>query len=294
MSQIFPLDAAKQAATNSNEVSARKNCQTYGSDECELFDGQQTINDDNEAITRVMKQSHWKIKTNLKSKRADFKKICSICLADSSSVCGQSSKLITPCLCVGTRSHQHEQCIEEWIEQTGAASCPFCNVHYEFTRKKKSFMSYVRDCELEQDFLVGLAAFAFTFYLFLVGLAVCYHYLFAIYKCDPQTLPVQNVDKLVASSNWSELEKIVECHKSTRDFNQAHSWPSLVLFCVVCTATVLLAIGIISAGLNTLLRHYVKYLLWSRTNFKVTIKPYRLDGLTSAIISDGLQTNESG
>lgn len=144
--------------------------------------------DSDRVFAQVMKQSHWKINTSLEGKRADFSKICSICLSDSPSYgSGRSTvscnnPLITPCLCLGLRSHQHKLCIEDWIEQTGALSCPFCSVRYDYTRSRKSFWSYVKDCELEQDFLVSIAAFTFSLYLFLVGLSVCFHYVFASSK----------------------------------------------------------------------------------------------------------------
>lgn len=214
-----------------------------------------------------MKKSQWKIDTSLESKRADYTQICSICLSSDSpeysncsnqkgsmtvtnngssnssssnnnNKCSSSRKnpLITPCLCSGMRSHQHKRCIEQWIEETGTTSCPFCFVRYEYTRKRKSFWSYVRDSELEKEFLVTLGALVFSLYLFLVGISVCYHYA----TISPT------------------------------------SWASMISFCFACTASVLLFIGIISTSLSIIFHHYAKYWLWSKTHFSVDVSPYKL------------------
>lgn len=290
MSQIFSPNTANR--TENEQDDARKRCQSYEEDDS-LSDPARpnrgaTDLAESEVVGRVMQQSQWKIRTDFKSKRSDYDNICSICLADPKP---GSSRLITPCLCAGSRSHQHERCIETWIEQTGAASCPFCSVRYEFTRQRKSFVTYVRENHLEHDVLVHLAAFAICSYLFLVGSTICFRYLFATYSCDRYTSEMTAFDpKMLATINsWPEFERIVECHRSLREFSQVHSWPSMILLCLVCITTVLMSLGIVSTGLNIIIRHYVKYMLWSKNNFRVSVRPYRLDGPTSAVLPDGLQ-----
>ena len=124
--------------------------------------------------------------------------------------------------------------------------------------------------------MISIAALAFSTYLFSVGCSICYHYVFMKYHCDDYV------------SDESSAEQLLECHLSSRDFMGAQSWTSLTLFCIVCTATVLLLIGIISMGLNMIFRHYVKYWLWSKSHFKVTIKPYVLQGAAATPLSDAI------
>lgn len=301
MSQIFSPDSTRQVNDGRNGAPCRKSYETFEDDDAgtdEQHHTTTTTTNKPEIINRVMKNSGWNIRTDCENKRADFRKICSICLVDSQQLkCprfggGGGGRLIKPCLCNDARSYQHERCIEEWIEMTGSATCPFCNVRYEYTRKKKSFWEYISHNELEYDFLIGLLAFLFSLYLFLVGMTVCYYYMFSVYTCDQKlTVNMNDVSRLLLFGDSSVLDKLVDCHRSQRDFEKAHSWPSIILFCFVCVSTVLLFIGIISTGLNLVFRQYVKYLLWTRSNFRVMIKPYRLDGLTSAIITDGLGAN---
>lgn len=250
------------------------------------------------AEAQVMKRSQWKIKTNLESKRADYGKICSICclpgsptnsaanLIHSSSSAGLESgslgcnrmssvvssqlasnksgtlhvtgkiassepskkcrdPLMSVCLCSGIRSWQHKSCIEDWLEQSGATSCPFCQVRYDIRRERKSFWSYMRESELEHDLLVSGGSLCLGSYLFIVGLAVCRHFIVNNLKAD--------------------------------DHDGYHlSWPSGILFCFVLSSTVLLFIGIVSMGLSLVFRHYVKYSLWSKSHYRVRIRPYSL------------------
>lgn len=254
----------------------------------------------------------------------------------SSSNC-RENPLISPCLCADFRSHQHKRCIESWIEQTGATSCPFCLVRYDYTRRRKSFWSYIKDCELEQDFLVSIAAFALATYLFLVGLAICYHYLFTSYKCGsnsnyPPTIAADGTSsfatssatvaspegestryssttcchtndistplpptsqracgahhhyhqQLIASSpsTWSDesrnkFDEALECHLIQRQY-KTRTWLSMILFSFACTSNALLFIGIVSLGSKTVFRHYLRYTIWSKTNFRVDVRPYQL------------------
>lgn len=194
-----------------------------------------------------MERSKWKINSKCdENKRANYDKICSICLAKDYEASNGSGKtqsnnpLITPCLCVGKRSHQHKRCIEEWIEQTGVSSCPFCLVRYEYSKKNKSFWSYLKDFEAENELMINLMAFLFALYLFMVGLSICSYYI---------------------QQGGIEID---------------HEWFSLILFCLVCTGTVLLFIGIVSFSLNTTLHYYLRYSLWRTTNFKVNIKAYEV------------------
>jgi hypothetical protein len=237
-------------------------------------------NQSDEIFVNVMKQSQWKVKTSGPDRRTDFSRICSICLRerrDGKARHGDND-LITPCLCVGHRSWQHRRCVEEWIEQTGAVGCPFCNVRYEFTKSKKGFMCYVSELELQKDFLVNLGVFVFAVYLFFVGLTICYQFVFAVYECDPQSGEnLKSSDPLPKQfTSWQELEKLVDCHRSLSAFERTHSWPSIILFCFTCVGTILLFISIISLCLNMIVKHYIKYLLWSKTNFRVSVQPYRL------------------
>lgn len=237
-----------------------------------------TNNDDgcgNKALAQVMERSQWKINTSLKNKPLDYSQICSICLSDSKveqlnqqyHLFGKfvrkenlrdKNSLISPCLCADIRSHQHKRCIEEWIEQTGVTSCPFCFVKYDYSRKRKSFWSYVKDCELEHEFFVSLVALSFSIYLFLVGLTVCYHYIIASINSDTENFPAH-------SNNKQEFMML-------NDYTE--SWYTFILFCFICSTTGLLLIGIVSVSLKLIFRHYVKYWLWSRTHYSVDIKPY--------------------
>lgn len=284
MSQIFSPKSIENSfkATLDQDESTRRRCQQYGAEDDEMLtDEQRDDSSDNETIAQVMKHSQWKVQLNANSKRIDYKQICSICLRDGGTVSHsiEDQTLITPCLCSGIRSHQHKRCIEEWIELTGASSCPFCLVRYDFTRKKKSFWTYIKDCELQGDFLVSIAAFLFSFYLFLIGLAVCYSYMFAVYKCDHVSINNQLLleePMLESASSWVDLERLVDCYRFAKQLDDSHSWSSIALFCVVCTSTVLLFIGIFSLGLNMIFRHYIKYLIWSKTNFRVSVRSYQI------------------
>lgn len=214
---------------------------------------------DNEAIAKIMKRSKWKINTSLESKRLDYERVCSICLSmeetSSNTTRGDgkfaANPLMRPCLCSGFRSRQHKLCIESWLEQTGATSCPFCLVRYDYTRKRKNFWSYVTDCELEYEFTMSLLSLSFSCYLFLIGSAVCYDYIFE--KSD--------------SGDGG----------GSSHFANGSNWLSLMVFCFVCTATVLLMIAIVSIGLSVALRHYIRFWLWSATHFRVEIREYSLN-----------------
>lgn len=217
-------------------------------------------------FAQAMRRSQWKINnTFAEGKLADFSKICSICLSDLPIVINgkekvTQSELISACLCSGVRAKQHKCCIENWIELTGATSCPFCLVRFEYRRKRRSFCSYVRECQLEQDMLATLTTLAFSLYLFTVGLSTCLHYLLYDTQNDEQYYSV------------------------------AQSWTSLVVFCFVCALTTTLLLAIISLALNTIVRHSISYHLWSRTYFKVDVRPYKLEGATSepVLAADGL------
>lgn len=194
-----------------------------------------------------MEKSKWKVSSKCdENKRANYEKICSICLSkdykatNGSAETRSNNPLITPCLCVGKRSHQHKRCIEDWIEQTGTSSCPFCFVRYEYSRKNKGFLSYLRDFEAENELLINLMAFLFAIYLFIVGLSICCYYI---------------------QQGGMAID---------------HGCFSLILFCLVCTGTVLLFIGIVSFSLKTILHHYLRYSLWKTTNFKVNVKAYEV------------------
>lgn len=329
-------------------------------------------------LAQEMERNRWRISANTRSKRLDYERVCSICLSDSPSYSDDIdfslwhwlvkgclwrhksascdvNPLISPCLCAGKRSHQHKRCIENWIEQTGASDCPFCFVRYEYSRKPRSFWSYVKDCELERDLYVSLATFAFASYLFLVGLSVCHHYVLrsdssidaidgfntsvarcfcdsgdvkktqAFTDCSRQKAPSATTAREskdnyhdAAKSILADLEGVLACHLSsywcnhskkqpppllhksqqllevTPLMNDAYSggWVSLLVFCFVSSATVLLLIGIISMGLNMAFRHYVRYWLWSRTHFRVEVKPYSFEGAPSEPIGDGLRAVE--
>lgn len=283
------------------------------------------------AVAQVMVRSQWKINTSIQSKRAEYDKICSICLRDSSenntttrtsSSSSMSSSygnahnnpLITPCLCAGIRSHQHKRCIEQWIEQTGSVSCPFCFVRYEYTRERKSFWSYMNDSELEHDFLVSSAAIVLSLYLFLVGASVCYHHTFLVCEYDTNVGNMATFDKhpTRSPSSWLsallsmkmlttirawlaasfDVNEVLECHHNSSQINDIHnnnnniktishihSWLTSVMYCFVCIATVLLFIAIVSMSISLVFRHYVRYWLWCQTHFEVSIKEYSLSGL---------------
>lgn len=329
--------------------------------------------DTSSTLAQVMKRSHWRINFSIRSKRVDYDRICSICLSESPSYYDDHvdyspwswltrlwrskpdscdyNPLISPCLCAGKRSHQHKRCIENWIEQTGASDCPFCFVRYEYLRKRKSFWSYVKECELEREFRVGLTAFAFASYLFLVGLSVCHHYILednnnnnidSSADDDDLGSDARNVVELTgrkategaaktasncgqqsSSANYrdaarkilADLEGVLACHLSSywrgnyfrnqpptsaQELMSATSngdalrvgWLSLLVFCFVSTVTVLLLMGIISMGFNMAFRHYVRYWLWSRTHFRVEVKPYTFEGAPSEPIGDGLRAVE--
>lgn len=153
--------------------------------------------------------------------------------------------LISACLCLGRR--QHKSCIEDWLEQTGATSCPFCLVRYELRRERKSFWSYMREDELEHELVVSLLSLSLASYLLLLALAVC----------RQQLMMKQVQQQADDSSTWSVAF-------------------SMLLFCFVCISTVLLFIATVSIGLNVVFRHYVRYSLWCKSHYKVHIEPYKL------------------
>lgn len=268
-------------------------------------------NDD--AIAQVMKRSQWKINTSLESKRANYETICSICFLDTSKRSRNDDErrnpLLTPCLCLGSRARQHKRCIEEWIEETGAVSCPFCFVRYEYTRKRKSFWSYLKDCELERDFVVSLTAFALSLYLFLVGLSICYHYVMAADyfgwrptnssdddKCQSSLSSaapsgclndlgdnydddgeVEADEKSTAAAAFAvAVEKLSRATQQFVFHNYAQTWLFTSLFCFACIASVLLLIGMVSMSLELMIRHYVSYSRWSEAHFNVSVAPYTL------------------
>lgn len=237
-------------------------------------------------LAGVMPRSGWRIKTdNASNKRADFNKICSICLQDSPET--GDSTLVAPCLCSGFRSYQHKGCIEDWIERSGVVSCPFCQVVYNSTKSKKGFFCYIKECGLERDFLLNLAVSLYGLYLFLVGLSVCYTYSFSTYGCDSDEIQAIASDLKLFNSinwkNWPDLARVLECRLSMEKFEDLHSWPSILLFCLTCIGTILLMFGVISLCLNMTFRHYIKYILWSRTNYRASIKPYKLVAMQKQI-----------
>lgn len=186
-----------------------------------------------------MEKSGWKINPEYdENNRVDYDKFCSICLSKDSQALKSKGPLITPCLCVGKRSHQHKRCIENWIEQTGVAGCPFCFVRYEYSKERKSFWSYLEACQLENELVYSSMTYLFAIYLFIVGLSVCDHYIGQI------------------------------------AFH--HEWFPLILFCFVCTGTVLLFVGIVSLCLDTMLRHHLRYSLWKTSQFKINLKAYEI------------------
>lgn len=289
MSQIYSTSVIKQLAQQnvSRKGRAQDHRDSSSSDDEDQLPSEHGKSADSRdgVLANVMTHSQWKIKASEDDNRADFKKICSICLSNRGECKpGEQKKdddqLIAPCLCTGYRSRQHKRCIEQWIEQTGATSCPFCNVRYEFTRSKKNFFCYIRELELQNEFLISFGVFVFSVYLFLLGLTMCYKFIFCVYECDPTTM--RNFESGVKSlaqrelTDWKELEKLVDCQRSISQFEHAHSWLSVIIFCIVCVGTILLFIGIVSLCLNMIFRHYVRYLIWSKTNFRVSIQPYRL------------------
>lgn len=291
MSQVFAPNESRTVNDN-NEQSTSKNYLRYDPDDDDRMSDETQVSNEssisqNEAIASVMKQSQWTIKTDSSVDRSDFSRICSFCLIDSSEdkVSNDRGSLITACLCTGRRSHSHERCIGEWIEQTGANSCPFCNVRYEFTRKKKSFLCYITECGLKNDFIISAAALAYSFHLFIVGLSVCYNFLFSNHECDSESvrnLAILDSVDTIEWSDWSELENIVECRRSVRQFKYAHSWSSTILFCITCIGTIFLFVTIISLCLNMVFRHYIRYMVWTKTSSRVSVKSYRLNESTNS------------
>jgi len=295
MSQIFSPNTVKEINSVNANGGIRKRCNTYETEDEDNNRPSSTTDSipvseaaGSKALAQVMKRSHWKINTSFERKRVDCTKICSICLSDSPVYEDRNQRenlLISPCLCMGIQSHQHKSCIEDLIEQTGAASCPFCFVRYDYTKRRKSFRSYVRDCELEHDFLVSLAAFVFSLYLFLIGASVCYHYVFLssdemdsiVGKFPAQTIEVLESAKIWLSTEF-DVEKLLDFHHSKSRSHPTRSWLITILFCIVCIKTVLLFVGIVSMSLNMVFRHYVRYWLWSRTHFEVDVRPYDLFG----------------
>ena len=310
MSQIFSPKSIEDSfkRLTSEDERSRKRCQRYEVDETDATDNNhqdgRLLSDEHkderdETLAQAMKQAH--VRRDLDSqdclkKRVDFRRICSICLGDGRQVDGTSDEgqangqdlLIRPCLCVGNRSYQHKRCIEEWIESTGAVSCPFCQVHYDFVRKKKSFWTYIRDCACLNDCLVNIAALTFSLYLLLIGSAVCYNYGFATYRCNPTLSSIDlhsaKPPRLnFASMDWSDLEGLVDCYRFAKQLHQVQSWSGLLLFCIVCILTITLFIGIISLGLNMVIQNYAKYSLWSESNFEVRVRPYLLQPKSTRI-----------
>lgn len=294
-----------------------------------------TTANSNQAIAQVMKRSQWKINTSLESKRAKYDTICSICFLNSEQEQQKKENergnpLITPCLCLGSRARQHKRCIEEWIEETGAASCPFCFVRYEYSRKRKNFWSYLKECELERDFVVSLTAFALSLYLFLVGLSICYHYVSAAnyfgwrlttsssyVNCHTSSTSafsgcLNDVDDDYIDDGEEgggggagaegrggaalavAVEKLLRAAQRFVFPKYAQTWLSITLFCFACTTSVLLFIGLISMSLKLMFRHYVSYSLWSKTHFKVSVEPYSLAGSTAFATATTSVSSTSG
>lgn len=109
--------------------------------------------------------------------------------------------LISPCLCTGTRAHQHKICIEKWIEQTGVTSCPFCSVRYDYTKHRKSFWAYLRESDIDWIAVrTSAGALAIATYLVLVGSYICNMYMDATRIGDNQS--VKSLQEHDARGNW--------------------------------------------------------------------------------------------
>lgn len=307
-----------------------------------------------------MQRSQWKVNgilddTNL----VDCKNLCSICLSDDpiDNESGRSllSPLINACLCVGFRAQQHKLCLENWLEQSGCTSCPFCKVRYELVRYKRGYLDYLRhlvrlsshagkhalmgwssqataaaitslpldrqqamqtsqsqlqlgsvislstslSLNLGHDFLINLVTFVFCVYLFLVGLAVCLHYISlaslasatAAATTAAKTMQLADVPLRLTSFIQNFITKYFPLFSSGKtttttatldqyyyDSSRSFDWLTLMLFCSVCIATVILFVFILSILIEALLRHYVKYRLWTSHHFKVLVSEYELAG----------------
>lgn len=209
-----------------------------------------------------MKQSQWKINNTLdETNLLDYSTICCICFSQDpiDSETGESfhSPLISACLCIGIKSKQHRYCIEDWIEKSGATTCPFCGVKYEFKRKQRGYFDYIRslirinyrndhrddhhdDNHNDHDSLINLFTLVFLIYLFLIGLAVCLHYI---------SITGNNNNIVISKPGLGQL----------------------MIFCFVGISTILLFLSIISMSMETVFLHYVKFRLWSSNHFKITV-----------------------
>lgn len=319
----------------------------------------------------AMQRSQWKVNKTLdETNLLDYNKLCSICLSDDpiDNESGRSlrSPLVRACLCLGSRGQQHKLCLENWLEQSGSTSCPFCKVRYDLVRYKRSYLDYLRHLvrlsshagkhalmgwssqaraaaisslpldrqlsmqtsqtqsqlhlgsivslstsltlNLGHDFLINLVTFVFCVYLFLVGLAVCLHYISLSSSSSAsagnitwprgttlRTIDTPDMKHRLTSSNRNFFSRLFSSYSSANLCSQqtittktpldhyyessgTYDWMTLILFCLVCIATVILFIFILSILIESLLRHYVKYRLWTSNHFKVLVGEYELPG----------------
>lgn len=309
---VSSLHGSSESDVHDNQVSPQSNNDSLESPESQ--DSRQLTESCNRNLFlgQVMKRSKWKVKQFVEDyKIKDYSGICSICLSDDpiDNQTGEVLKgpLIGPCLCIGSKAHQHKRCIENWIEQTGSSSCPFCMVRYEFTRKRKTFWSYVKAGELEKDIMITGATFAFALYLFLLGLSICWH---NIFNKNSTGMNLDERHITLINDTFRELKDSFEINSEPRLalehqikwFNQHYlpmidpvstditsSWLMTAIFCFSSITTVLLTISLISIGSGLVIRHLIRYWIWASSNFTVDVKEYRLAGLTSQVITDAFE-----
>lgn len=196
-------------------------------------------NDIQDNVNSLMHRSQWKIK-KIQRKKLKDDLICSICLrkpfsklTDSKS----SGPLVRSCYCLGLKSHQHENCINQWLEETGLQKCPYCHFYYNYEQKQKTFLDFMREFDLYQDWAFYFCAFLFSIYIFSIGSLLSY----SMYKFRDMPLQQYHLSLYITALFW--------------------------------LTTFMFALAIISTSVDFAITQYIKYKYWRQTNYSIKIVP---------------------
>lgn len=229
-------DGTKEGKNHETHISSPKGIDKKHKDAInKAFDS-----DNDEFLSQVMKKSNWKVNIASKPKPLDYSKLCSICLNTS-----ENKDLIVTCKCQDRNSHQHRQCIESWIEETGVNQCSFCSEIYNCEKKPANLIKYIGTYkEVRNIFLKYLAAIFYLIYLTVLGLVI------------------------VAWITNNRLSRITNL--------------SLIVKVRLILSTIVVSIGtsttmalLIWITVNFGKRYYSSYKAWSRSHFKVHVIEYK-------------------
>lgn len=212
--------------------------------------------DDN--MRSLMQRSQWKIKKRPRPKLKEGQ-ICSICLREANSKLAnglESGALIRTCQCPGLRSHQHEICVNQWLEETGSQRCPYCHYYYSFDKRQKTFLDYVHEHDMHQDWAFCLGAFLFSLYVLLIGSVLSY-FSYSVY--------LFRRSHRISSSSQNQN------HSSNSPEQPSH--PLYIAMIILWTTTLLFALAILSTSVDFIIRQYIKFNYWRQTHYSIRITP---------------------